>query len=311
MNKKFMSSSIMVVVLILATTLVGFTSITGQVTSAGSTTLSVINWEGHGSENLPCEFGAHWVLAPAFNIDSAMLTVNGSDYGMSQNGNGSWEADSSGSLDVNLSAYVSYTGDGDERNSLQLSHCLEGEPTPTPTEPEPTLTPTEPAPTETPTQPVPTETPEDPTQTPTLPPPPTKTPMPPHPAEADGNLIYPSKLIGVLYMDSRTFNVYDGVKAEDGTLMLPSAERGAALYQSTFWVHRLWNSGWLHLDIGSEIQLTLVNGQVLNFVVSSVTPYPYGIYPEDNSEDFKYIASCYSDAFGNWVGVDIYELSLK
>jgi hypothetical protein len=169
----------------------------------------VINWEGHGSENLPCEFGGHWVLAPAFGIDSAVLTVNGSDYTMSQSGNGSWSADSSGPLDQGLTAYVSYTGPGDEQDSLQLSHCIGGEPTPTPTTPPPpteTPTPTEtpPTPTETPpgptqtptvTQPTPTNTP-GPSATPTKPPVPTSTPTEPN--TGGGTSSYPKVMFAVL-----------------------------------------------------------------------------------------------------------------
>lgn len=118
-----------------------------------------INWEGQGSENLPCTSGGHWVLAPAFNITGATLTVNGVSYIMAQSGQGSWAADSVGPLDASLTAYVTFTGSGDGRNHLQLSHCTGG-PTSTPTNtPTPTATPTN---TVTPTstsQPTPTNTP--------------------------------------------------------------------------------------------------------------------------------------------------------
>lgn len=89
-----------------------------------------IPWEGNGSDNLPCTSGGHWVLAPADGITGAILHVNGSDYTMSQNGNGSWSADSSGALDSNLTASVSFTGDGSDKNHLQLSHCVNQEPQP-------------------------------------------------------------------------------------------------------------------------------------------------------------------------------------
>ncbi|KKT32506.1 MAG: seg [Microgenomates group bacterium GW2011_GWC1_46_16] len=112
----------------------------------------VIPWEGQGGQNLPCEFGGHWVLAPALNIDSAILTVNGDNYTMSPSGGGSWSADSVGPLDAGLTAYVSYTGEGSDQNHLQLSHCTEG------TEPTPTNTPPEPTPTSTNTPPGPTPT---------------------------------------------------------------------------------------------------------------------------------------------------------
>lgn len=117
-----------------------------------------ISWGGNGSENLPCSGGAHWVLAPADGITGATLHVNGSDYTMSQSGNGSWSADSSGALEVGLSASVSFTGEGSDGNHLQLSHCVNSDPTNTPEDP--TLTPT----------------PEDPTETPQITPTPTNTP---------------------------------------------------------------------------------------------------------------------------------------
>ena len=91
---------------------------------------NVIPWQGNGSENLPCSSGGHWVLAPAFGVDSAVLTVDGTDYVMTQNGNGSWSADSVGAIDANVDAYVTFTGDGDERNHLQLSHCTDSSPSP-------------------------------------------------------------------------------------------------------------------------------------------------------------------------------------
>lgn len=145
----------------------------------------IINWAGNGSENLPCEYGGHWVLAPSEGIIGAILHVNGSDYTMIQHGNGSWSADSSGPLDSNSTASVSYIGEGSENNHLQLSHCTEGvDPTPTETDPPTpteTVIPTETTvPTETPDPtetPVPTET-LIPTSTPTVPVDPTPTNIP-------------------------------------------------------------------------------------------------------------------------------------
>jgi hypothetical protein len=158
----------------------------------------VVNWEGNGSENLPCKYGGYWVLAPAFGIESpTILTVNDVDYVMSQNGEGSWWADSSGPLDAGLVAYVSYTGEGDSGNHLQLSHCTEGESTPTPTTP--------PTPTETPTTPpTPTETPPGPTPTPTetstpgpspTPTKPVPTSTPTEPNTGGGGVSYPNLLL--------------------------------------------------------------------------------------------------------------------
>ncbi len=151
----------------------------------------IIDWDGNGSDALPCQYGGHWVLAPSEGITGATLHVNG-DYTMIQHGNGSWSADSVGSLDAGLSASVSFTGEGSEKNHLQLSHCTEGaDPTPTETVistetsvPTETTNPTEtPVPTETsvptftptvPVDPTPTSTSEIPTAT-TLPPSPTPT----------------------------------------------------------------------------------------------------------------------------------------
>lgn len=107
----------------------------------------VIEWTGHGADVLPCESGGHWVLAPSFGIDSATLTVDGVEHVMAENGQGSWAADSSGAIGTDVEAFVTYEGDGDERDHLQLSHCVAGEsPSPTPTEtpsPDPTPTPSD------------------------------------------------------------------------------------------------------------------------------------------------------------------------
>ena len=100
-----------------------------------------IQWEGNGAENLPCE-GGHWVVAPSFGITGATLNVNGQSYTMAQSGQGSWSADSVGYIDTSVQASVSFTGDGDERNHLQLSNCIGQPPTPTGTTVPPTQTPT-------------------------------------------------------------------------------------------------------------------------------------------------------------------------
>lgn len=92
-----------------------------------------IPWEGNGSDNLPCTDGGHWVLAPAHDIDSATLYVDGESYPMTQSGQGSWSADSVGAIDEGVDAYVTYTGEGDEKNHLQLSHCTDDDSTPSPT----------------------------------------------------------------------------------------------------------------------------------------------------------------------------------
>src|SRR5437763_15005613 len=85
-----------------------------------------IQWTGHGSDVLPCSDGGHWVLAPTFGIDSATLTVDGTDYVMTENGNGSWSADSVGAIGDTSKAFVTFTGDGDARDPIQVSPCTQG-----------------------------------------------------------------------------------------------------------------------------------------------------------------------------------------
>lgn len=119
--KKIISYVVIAAMFVVAVGAIGLTSVQAD----GS-----IPWEGNGGDNLPCTSGGHWVLAPADGITGATLHVNGSDYGMSQNGNGSWSADSVGALDSGLSASVSFTGDGSDKNHLQLSHCVNQEPQP-------------------------------------------------------------------------------------------------------------------------------------------------------------------------------------
>jgi hypothetical protein len=87
---------------------------------AGETT-----WTGNGSENLPCAEGGHWILSPAQGITSATLTVNGVTYEMTQSGDGSFSADSVGSLDENTTASATWDGDNDTA-FLKLSHCVQG-----------------------------------------------------------------------------------------------------------------------------------------------------------------------------------------
>jgi hypothetical protein len=261
--------------------------------------------------------------------------------------NTSWEADNVGFLDTSLTASVSWTSSGvvSDQLSLKLSHCSEGNSTATPTERPPTMTPTKVPPTATPTEipptntatgtPVtPTSTPPDPTVTPTstptqpgptatpteVPPtstptqepsptetqvPPTSTPMPPVPAVGDNNEAYSGTLLGNIKVDGRSFELYQGVNAPDGTLLLPSAVRGGALYNNGIWMHRAWNSGWLVLNLGSTVEVTLTDGTVFNYTVTMITVQGYGTYPQT---DKLYIASCFSDGYGNWVGVMVYTL---
>lgn len=124
---------------------------------AGSTA-----WTGNGSENLPCSTGAHWILSPAQGITSATLTVNSTTYPMQQSGDGSFFADSTGTI---TSASATWVGTNSTA-FLKLSHCNGSTVTTTPT-PSVTVTPTvTPTVTGTPT-PSPTGT-ITPTATPTV-----------------------------------------------------------------------------------------------------------------------------------------------
>jgi len=98
----------------------------------------IIYWEGNGSGNLPCEYGGLWILAPAQDVTSAVLTVNGGSYDMTKFGN-NWKASSDGYLAEPIDAYVTYTGDAPDAH-LQLSHCEPSNPTQTPTSPSDTPT---------------------------------------------------------------------------------------------------------------------------------------------------------------------------
>ena len=90
--------------------------------AAGTT----IQWEGHGSENLPCSGNEHWVLSPAQGVTSATLYIEGVAYSMTKNGNGgSYSADTNVGFDGSQSVSVTYFGDNDKA-FLKLSHCDSG-----------------------------------------------------------------------------------------------------------------------------------------------------------------------------------------
>lgn len=93
--------------------------------ATGSTT---IQWEGHGSESLPCSGSEHWVLSPAQGITSATLYIDGVAYTMTQSGGGSYSADTNVGFDGSQSVSVTYFGPNDTA-FLKLSHCDSGETT--------------------------------------------------------------------------------------------------------------------------------------------------------------------------------------
>jgi hypothetical protein len=106
-----------------------------------------INWTGQGSVKLPCTGQTHWILSNADDITGATLTVNGTDYPMSQQGSGhSYEAFVPGPLALPVIASVSYQGDastnpqGTITTQLVISSCTPGTTTTTSTSTTPTST---------------------------------------------------------------------------------------------------------------------------------------------------------------------------
>lgn len=175
-------------------------------------------------------------------------------------------------------------------------------PTNTPTSTnEPTSTPTD-EPTSTPTNEPTFITTVNPTSTPTL----TETPRPPVPAEANSLNEYKGKLLGTVFMDGNSYELYQGVNAPNGTLALPSNKRGAALFDNTIWVHRAWNSGWLNLNIG-DIVIVLRDSKFTYYKITNSEYLPYGIYPP---ADNFYIATCMSTDGVSWTNVQLFTLSL-
>jgi hypothetical protein len=142
-----------------------------------------------------------------------------------------------------------------------------------------------------------------PTLTPTNPTSPTNTPFPPKAANASDNIVYPGQRLGNMVAGDFIFDLYQGVKALDGSLMLPSFNKGAALYNHVVWVHRLWNVGWLNIEIGDVV---VINDA--SYKVTKTSYIDYGVYPVTNS-GIEYIATCYSAA-GDWVGVQLYKVEL-
>src|SRR5512146_1892441 len=112
-------SSVLVIMVLAFTT-------TGKFGVTSAKADGTIPWTGNGSQ--ACPTGCHWVLAPAKDITGATLWVNGVSYTMTQSGQGSWSADSSGAFDPSgADVFVDFTGAGDTKNHLQLSHALEGD----------------------------------------------------------------------------------------------------------------------------------------------------------------------------------------
>jgi hypothetical protein len=185
-----------------------------------------------------------------------------------------------------------------------------GSPTPTntatPNNPTPTLTytpPPQPTITNIPTQ---TATPVLVTAT--------STPYPPRPAVANDiqTSIYPGKYLGTIAIGGNTYQLYSSVNASDGSLMLPSNIRGAAFYKNIIWIHRLWKIGYLSINKGDFIVVSTASRQDRTYKVIDSTYIDYGIYPESKltDESYQYIATCYSNNSGEWIGVELYKIKL-
>jgi hypothetical protein len=111
-----------------------------------------------------------------------------------------------------------------------------------------------------------------------------------------------------MYIGKESFKLYQGVNAPDGTLLLPSAIRGAALYQNTIWIHRLWHSGWVDIRPGMSVYVDYIyEGSRAYFVVNSER-IDYGTYPPTGL-GIEYLATCYKDSKGQWAGVELFKLT--
>jgi hypothetical protein len=95
----------------------------------------VVPWTGQGADSVDqCEPGEdpiiHWVFTTGGNdtVTSAVLTVNGNNFPMSQSGQGSWSADVPGTDPATTTAFVTYTGNlGSGNPNLVMSHgCFDG-----------------------------------------------------------------------------------------------------------------------------------------------------------------------------------------
>lgn len=103
-----------------------------------------VHWTGQGTDSVgPCEPGEdpiiHWVFTTGGNdsVTSAVLTVNGQEFPMSQSGQGSWSADVPGTDPATTTAFVTFTGSlGGGNANLVMSHgCFEGPTYPPTTQP--------------------------------------------------------------------------------------------------------------------------------------------------------------------------------
>ena len=104
---------------------IALTAMTVAGTSSIALAATTIQWTGQGGENLPCDGGGHWVLTGK-GVTSATMEVNGVTYTMVQNGNGSFAADSNGTLGAGTTASATYEG-SPKNPQFVLSHCVAGD----------------------------------------------------------------------------------------------------------------------------------------------------------------------------------------
>lgn len=135
---------------------------------------------------------------------------------------------------------------------------------------------------------------------------PTETPKPPVPAISTEENDYPGLLMGTMYANNTSYEIYSGVKGNDGSLLLPNSVKGGALYNNQLWIHRIWNTGWFKLSKGDIITVKLTDGTIVKYKVTGSTVEPYGKYFDTRN---LVIVSCYG-ANGTWEGVEVYTLKV-
>jgi hypothetical protein len=89
--------------------------------------------------------------------------------------------------------------------------------------------------------------------------------------------------------------------------LLPTGEKGGALYNNQIWIHRTWNTGWFKLTEGEIVKIVYYDGITYTYQLTGSTRLPYGEYPVDG---LFHIVSCYGAEPGTWNGVQIYDFKL-
>jgi hypothetical protein len=110
-----------------------------------------------------------------------------------------------------------------------------------------------------------------------------------------------------MYANGTSYLVYPAVGSPDGVLLLPTAEKGGALYNNQIWIHRTWNTGWFKLADKEIVKIVYYDGTTYTYQLTGNTRLPYGQYPTDN---LFHIISCYGENPGKWDGVQVYDFNL-